>query len=170
MSELTRTAAASLAKVAPGYVDPGTGLFTAAALLGLPAEKDWVLLANHIDKSLLRNDLSLCMGRLLGLDFTRWPILDQTVAVNHVIHGGTHAGEVSFLQSWLNDRATWLDGAFRAEFPARPGNREARTGTRAGIIRPSSGAGPVIVRVTGPAAPAAGDRSPINPRRCSPCG
>jgi len=42
----------------------------AAALLGLPAHKNWALLANHIDKSLLRNDLSFCMGRLLGFDFT----------------------------------------------------------------------------------------------------
>ncbi|MFT3800030.1 MAG: CotH kinase family protein [Burkholderiaceae bacterium] len=58
-----------------------------------------------------------------GRNFSRWPILNQTIAVNHVIHGGTYAGEVDFLHTWLNDRATWLDDAFRAEgFPARPGN------------------------------------------------
>ena len=37
------------------------------ALLGMPSAKDWVLLANYSDKSLLRNALALELGTKLGL-------------------------------------------------------------------------------------------------------
>lgn len=37
-----------------------------AELLGLPANKDWVLMANHADKSLMRNIVAYDMGRTLG--------------------------------------------------------------------------------------------------------
>lgn len=42
----------------------------ASSLLGLPAERDWAMLANYLDKSMLRNALAFCMGRQLGLDYT----------------------------------------------------------------------------------------------------
>lgn len=41
-----------------------------APLLGMPAGKDWALLANHADKTLLRNELSFCIARTLGLPYT----------------------------------------------------------------------------------------------------
>lgn len=38
-----------------------------AALLGLPADKDWVLLANHSDKTLMRALLAFELGRRFGM-------------------------------------------------------------------------------------------------------
>lgn len=40
------------------------------SLLGMPAHKDWVLLANYADKSLLRNELAFEMSRRFGLTYT----------------------------------------------------------------------------------------------------
>ncbi|MFT3818202.1 MAG: CotH kinase family protein [Rubrivivax sp.] len=42
----------------------------AALLDGAAADRDWALLANYSDKSLLRNAVALCLGRKLGMDFT----------------------------------------------------------------------------------------------------
>lgn len=41
-----------------------------APLLGLPEVKSFALLANYSDKTLLRNAISLCMARQLGLEYT----------------------------------------------------------------------------------------------------
>ncbi len=41
--------------------DSATGVF------GMPADKEWALLANHTDKTLLRNGVTMCAGRLLEL-------------------------------------------------------------------------------------------------------
>lgn len=40
------------------------------ALLGMPSNRDWVLLANYSDKSLLRNRLALELGTALGMAWT----------------------------------------------------------------------------------------------------
>lgn len=40
------------------------------SMLGLPAAKNWVLLANYSDKSLLRNAVAFDMGHQFGADFT----------------------------------------------------------------------------------------------------
>lgn len=39
-------------------------------VLGMTADKDWALLANHTDKSMLRNAVALCLGRVMGMDYT----------------------------------------------------------------------------------------------------
>lgn len=41
-----------------------------ASLLGLAPERNWALLANYLDKTMLRNALAFCMGSQLGLDYT----------------------------------------------------------------------------------------------------
>ncbi|RYD91021.1 MAG: hypothetical protein EOP54_23120, partial [Sphingobacteriales bacterium] len=43
---------------------------TKAAMLGLPAAKNWVLLANYNDKSLLRTSAAFKLGQMVGADFT----------------------------------------------------------------------------------------------------
>ncbi len=43
---------------------------TGTELLGLPASKDWVLLANFADKSLMRNYLAFEMAKQFGVSFT----------------------------------------------------------------------------------------------------
>jgi hypothetical protein len=45
-------------------------LDTATPLLGMPASKDWVLLANFYDRSLLRNQLGFEVSRRVGLPWT----------------------------------------------------------------------------------------------------
>ena len=41
-----------------------------AALLGMPAETDWTLIANYDDKSLLRNSLAYYLGNAIGMDYS----------------------------------------------------------------------------------------------------
>ena len=45
-------------------------LAASAALLGMPANRHWVLLANYSDKTMLRNDLSFELSRMLGMAWT----------------------------------------------------------------------------------------------------
>ena len=45
-------------------------LVTSTSLLGMPANRHWVLLANYSDKTLLRNDLSFAMSRMAGMAWT----------------------------------------------------------------------------------------------------
>jgi hypothetical protein len=45
-------------------------LATSASLLGMPANRNWVLLANHSDKTLLRNDLVFSLSRMAGMAWT----------------------------------------------------------------------------------------------------
>ena len=40
------------------------------ALLGMPASKDWVLLANYSDKTLMRNSLAMELGTKIGMAWT----------------------------------------------------------------------------------------------------
>nr|WP_284509497.1 CotH kinase family protein [Caballeronia sp. GAFFF2] len=49
-----------------------------AALLGLPKDKNWVLLANYSDKTLLRNRAAFELGKRLGM---AWTPQDQPVEV-----------------------------------------------------------------------------------------
>ena len=42
----------------------------AAALLGMPSSKHWVLLANYADKTLIRNDIALMWSQQLGMEYT----------------------------------------------------------------------------------------------------
>ena len=45
-------------------------LNTRQSLLGMPAHRDWVLLANYADKSLIRNQLAYEMSKRFGLNYT----------------------------------------------------------------------------------------------------
>jgi len=49
-------------------------LETKAALLSLAEEKDWVLLANYIDPTLMLNSVAFKIGQLIGLQFTNHAI------------------------------------------------------------------------------------------------
>lgn len=41
-----------------------------APMLGMTANRDWTLLANYADKTLMRNALAFCIGRMLGFTYT----------------------------------------------------------------------------------------------------
>jgi hypothetical protein len=49
-------------------------------LLGLPSSRDWVLLANHSDKTLLRNTLAMELGAAMGM---AWTPRGRFVEVHH---------------------------------------------------------------------------------------
>jgi len=42
----------------------------ATSILGMPAEKDWALLANYVDKTLARNKLAMTLGTRMGMAWT----------------------------------------------------------------------------------------------------
>jgi hypothetical protein len=42
----------------------------AASLLGMPAARNWALLANYADKTLLRTALAFCVSETLGMEYT----------------------------------------------------------------------------------------------------
>lgn len=42
----------------------------ATGLLGMPAARNWALLANYADKTLLRNALAFCVSETLGMEYT----------------------------------------------------------------------------------------------------
>jgi len=45
-------------------------LSTSTLLMGMPASRHWVLLANYSDKTLLRNDVAFEFSRVLGMEWT----------------------------------------------------------------------------------------------------
>lgn len=45
-------------------------LSSSTEILGMPASKHWVLLANHADKTLMRNDIAFLFSRLTGMEYT----------------------------------------------------------------------------------------------------
>lgn len=45
-------------------------LATSSALLGMPANRHWALLANYADKTLLRNDLTFQISQWMGMEYT----------------------------------------------------------------------------------------------------
>lgn len=45
-------------------------LTDSTALMGMPASKHWVLLANYADKTLIRNDIAFMFGREIGMAYT----------------------------------------------------------------------------------------------------
>lgn len=45
-------------------------LATSTALLGMPANRHWVLLANYSDKTLMRNDVAFELSRMVGMEYT----------------------------------------------------------------------------------------------------
>lgn len=54
-------------------------LDAAAPLLGMPADRDWALLANYADKTLLRNALALDLAQRLSGWAPRWRMVELTL-------------------------------------------------------------------------------------------
>lgn len=67
-------------------------LKTKASLFGLSAEKDWVLLANYLDPTLMLNATALKMGELLDVPFP-----NHTIAVELTING-VYQGAYTFTE------------------------------------------------------------------------
>ena len=63
-------------------------LSTKSEILGMPAHKDWVLLANYADKTLLRNYLALEMGSKMDLAYT--PRIQFVELLINGVHQGNY--------------------------------------------------------------------------------
>lgn len=57
-----------------------------ASLLGMPSSRDWVLLANYSDKTLLRNSIAMDLGESMGMPWT------PRGAFVEVYHGARYLG------------------------------------------------------------------------------
>ncbi|MDR2138387.1 MAG: CotH kinase family protein [Tannerella sp.] len=82
------------------------------AMLGMPADKDWVLLANYSDKSLLRTAAGFELSRLTGMPWTpRMQYVD-------VFLNGNYEGQYLFGEhvKAAPDRIQVDDGGFVGEF------------------------------------------------------
>ncbi|NML19253.1 spore coat protein CotH [Pseudoflavitalea sp. G-6-1-2] len=64
----------------------------AAELLGLSAEKDWILLANYMDYTLMLNAIAMKTGKLLDMPYT-YNIIPVDVTIN-----GKYAGNYMFTE------------------------------------------------------------------------
>jgi hypothetical protein len=61
-------------------------LKNSASLLGLPAERNWILLAEYLDGSMLYNSIPYTMGHLMGIPFTHH-IIPVEVTINGEYRG-----------------------------------------------------------------------------------
>ena len=62
------------------------------SILGEPADKEWVLLANYTDKTSLRNETAFDMGRMSNLDYT-----NRTHFVEVIING-VYNGKSAYIE------------------------------------------------------------------------
>lgn len=69
---------------------------TSVAVLGMPAESDWVLSANYVDKSMLNNALAFGLGRQLGA----WAPRTRHV---ELVLNGTYLGTYVFTEKIKRD-------------------------------------------------------------------
>lgn len=67
-------------------------LGTAASVLGMPSDKDWVLLANYADKTLMRTSLAFDLGYQMNLAWTP-KMTHVDLVVNGVYQGNYLIGE-----------------------------------------------------------------------------
>ncbi len=100
-------------------------LASSASLLGMPANRHWVLLANHSDKSLLRNTLAFEASRRMGLAYT--PLSKPTEVqlngqylgtydlVEHVRTGAQRVNIASLGSSAADDVLPNLSGGYLLE-------------------------------------------------------
>ena len=64
-----------------------------SALLGMPSSRDWVLLANYSDKTLLRNTIAMELGASMGMPWT--PRAEYV----EVYHGGRYLGVYQLMEN-----------------------------------------------------------------------
>lgn len=86
-------------------------LDVAASLLGLPADKDWILLANYLDPTLMLNAIAMRTGQLLNMPYTN-NIIPVDVTLNGVYIGNytfTEQKEVAPNRVDLEEGSVWLE-------------------------------------------------------------
>jgi CotH kinase protein len=104
-------------------------LTTSTSLLGMPANRHWVLLANYSDKTLLRNELAFALSRMAGMAWTpraRWVDLEVNGAyegiyqlVEHVRIGADRINIQAMKAS--DTSATDITGGYLLEVDERRG-------------------------------------------------
>jgi hypothetical protein len=100
-------------------------LASSTSLLGMPANRHWVLLANHSDKTLLRNTLALEASRRIGLPYTprsqavevqlNGEYLGAYDLAEHIRTGSQRVNITSLGSSALDDALPNLSGGYLLE-------------------------------------------------------
>lgn len=85
------------------------------SLLGEPADKEWVLLANYTDKTALRNETAFDMGRISNLDYTNRTHFVEVI-LNGVYNGTYQLGEQLKISK---DRVNVGDDGYLLEIDAK---------------------------------------------------
>lgn len=98
-----------------------------ASLLGMPADREWVLLANYLDKTLMRNTLAFEMGQRIGLVYT-----PRSQTVELFLNGrdlGTYqlTEQIKSSPGRLNIRADDITGGYLLELDHRKDGRVVQT-------------------------------------------
>lgn len=97
-----------------------------AEVLGLPAERDWVLIANYADKSLMRNIVAFDMARTLNFSFTptQYPV---DLFINGEYQGVYAIGEHLEVGSGRVDISQKKDGVGEWGFMLEVGGADSET-------------------------------------------
>jgi hypothetical protein len=72
-------------------------LASKASLFGFPADKEWILLANYADKTLLRNSVAMELSRRFGLAYTPQPYTPRSRPVELFLNGA-YQGTYLFIE------------------------------------------------------------------------
>lgn len=100
-------------------------LASSTSLLGMPANRHWVLLANHSDKTLLRNQLAFEVSRRMGMPYTprsqvvqlqlNGQYLGSYDLVEHVRTGTSRVNIAALGSSAADDLAPLVSGGYLLE-------------------------------------------------------
>lgn len=117
-------------------------LASSTALLGMPANRHWVLLANYADKTLVRNDVAFELSRRLGMEYTpRSQFVDLTVNGNYEgiyqltehVRIGSNRVNVPELQA-SDTSATAITGGYLIEVDERRGEDFCHASSRTPMV------------------------------------
>ncbi len=117
-------------------------LASSTALLGMPANRHWVLLANYSDKTLVRNDVAFELSRRLGMEYTpRSQFVDVTVNGNYEgiyqltehVRIGSNRVNIPELQA-SDTSATAITGGYLIEVDERRGEDFCHASSRTPMV------------------------------------
>ncbi len=94
-------------------------LDSSASIMGMPSDKEWVLLANYADKTLMRNIVAMELGRRLSAAYTpRMQIVELTV---NGVDQGTYVltEQVKISPNRVNVSAADVSGGYLVELDQR---------------------------------------------------
>jgi len=117
-------------------------LTNSSALLDMPANKHWVLLANYSDKTLMRNDVTFALSRAMGMEYTpRSQFVELTVNGSYdgvyqlTEHVRIAPDRVNIPEMKVTDTsASAISGGYLMEIDSRRGEDFCFDAARSGMV------------------------------------